>query len=374
MRSSYGNRSRGGAVAAVRDRPRHQPRRRRAAQRARADPARGDAEHRPGRDRHHDPGHRGARGRRRPRRLHPVPVAVLDLPARPGRLGPDLLQARRPVRPQADDAGRGRAVPGRLAAVRPGVEHALADRLPRGAGPRRRSGAADRDDDRRRHLLGRGAGQGAGLPRQRLGAGRRGRPDAGRRLLRLRLLAVDLLRQPADRRSPRCGCCVRRFEEQVEQARHRFDVLGAVLLTGGGVLLLLGLLEGGVRWVVVLGAPASRSSPPPRSLLAAFVLVETRAAEPVLPLWVLPAPRDPARDAHLAGRRRAADGADVVHPALRAGRARPRRGDVRVRARRADAGLAAVGVERRPALPVDRVPGHDGDRGAVRAGGRPRCC
>ena len=60
---------------------------------------------------------------------------------------------------------------------------------------------------------------------------------------------------------------------------------GAVLLTGGGVLLLLGLLEGGVRWdwaspisiALFVGAAA---------LLVAFVLVERRAAEPVLPLWV----------------------------------------------------------------------------------------
>jgi len=78
---------------------------------------------------------------------------------------------------------------------------------------------------------------------------------------------------------------LRRFEEKVTRARHRFDVAGATLLTSGGLLLLLALLEGGVRWSwtsatsVVLFAVAA-------ALLAAFVLVETRAAEPVLPLWV----------------------------------------------------------------------------------------
>ncbi len=41
---------------------------------------------------------------------------------------------------------------------------------------------------------------------------------------------------------------VRKFEERVTRASHRIDVLGALLLTGGGVLLLLGLLEGGVQW------------------------------------------------------------------------------------------------------------------------------
>src|SRR4051795_921065 len=41
---------------------------------------------------------------------------------------------------------------------------------------------------------------------------------------------------------------VRRFEERVAKAPHKIDVLGSLLLSGGGVLLLLGLLEGGVRW------------------------------------------------------------------------------------------------------------------------------
>ena len=78
---------------------------------------------------------------------------------------------------------------------------------------------------------------------------------------------------------------VRRFEERVAKAPHKIDVLGSLLLSGGGVLLLLGLLEGGVRW--------SWASPISFALFAtsvlllvAFVWVETRAAEPVLPLWV----------------------------------------------------------------------------------------
>ena len=63
------------------------------------------------------------------------------------------------------------------------------------------------------------------------------------------------------------------------------DVLGAVLLTTGFSLLILGLLEGGVAWdwasptslAVFAGAAVA---------LALMVLVERRAAEPVLPLWV----------------------------------------------------------------------------------------
>ncbi len=78
---------------------------------------------------------------------------------------------------------------------------------------------------------------------------------------------------------------VRRFDEQVVPARHRFDVLGAALLTVGGVLLLLALLEGGVQWswgsatsLILFGVALA--------MLAGFVYVETRASEPVLPLWV----------------------------------------------------------------------------------------
>jgi multidrug resistance protein len=41
---------------------------------------------------------------------------------------------------------------------------------------------------------------------------------------------------------------LRRFTEQVERRRHKIDLAGASLLTVGGVLLLLGLLEGGVEW------------------------------------------------------------------------------------------------------------------------------
>ncbi|TCC56944.1 MFS transporter [Kribbella pittospori] len=80
---------------------------------------------------------------------------------------------------------------------------------------------------------------------------------------------------------------VRRFHENaVPKTSHRIDYAGAVLLAIGGSMLLLGLLEGGVMWswdssasiAILAGAVA---------LLTAFVVVERRAAEPVLPLWVL---------------------------------------------------------------------------------------
>ncbi|GHF76897.1 EmrB/QacA subfamily drug resistance transporter [Amycolatopsis bartoniae] len=78
---------------------------------------------------------------------------------------------------------------------------------------------------------------------------------------------------------------VRHFAESVERREHRVDYAGAVTLTGGFSLLILGLLEGGVAWpwlsvqtlvVFALGLV----------LLGAFPVVERRAGEPVLPLWV----------------------------------------------------------------------------------------
>lgn len=79
---------------------------------------------------------------------------------------------------------------------------------------------------------------------------------------------------------------IRTFHENVERARHRIDYLGSALLTGAMTLVILGALEGGQAWgwnsplgvgVFVVGAV----------LLVIFVFVERRAAEPVLPMWVV---------------------------------------------------------------------------------------
>jgi EmrB/QacA subfamily drug resistance transporter len=77
----------------------------------------------------------------------------------------------------------------------------------------------------------------------------------------------------------------RRFDEKVERTRHRIDVAGALLLATGGTLLLLALLEGGVRWG--WGSPQSLGVFVVSALLLlAFVRVERTAPEPVLPLWI----------------------------------------------------------------------------------------
>ena len=79
---------------------------------------------------------------------------------------------------------------------------------------------------------------------------------------------------------------VRSFHENVEHVKHRVDYLGAALLTTSLTLLILGALEGGQAWawnsaisMAVFGGGAV--------LLAAFILAERRAAEPVLPPWVV---------------------------------------------------------------------------------------
>lgn len=79
---------------------------------------------------------------------------------------------------------------------------------------------------------------------------------------------------------------VRAFHENIERTKHRVDYLGALLLTFSLSLVILGALEGGQGWawdsptsiaVFTVGAAG----------LAIFLLVERRAAEPVLPPWVL---------------------------------------------------------------------------------------
>ncbi|NUP59160.1 MAG: MFS transporter [Pseudarthrobacter sp.] len=79
---------------------------------------------------------------------------------------------------------------------------------------------------------------------------------------------------------------VRTLHENVERATHKVDYAGAVLLAGSLGLLILGALQGGQAWawnsplsygIFIVGVV----------LLAAFLLVERRAAEPILPSWVV---------------------------------------------------------------------------------------
>ena len=77
----------------------------------------------------------------------------------------------------------------------------------------------------------------------------------------------------------------RNFHEQVEHSTPRIDYRGATLLTAGLALVILAVLEGGQAWA--WDSPASIAVFLAGAvLLAAFWLVERRAPEPVLPLWV----------------------------------------------------------------------------------------
>jgi EmrB/QacA subfamily drug resistance transporter len=77
-----------------------------------------------------------------------------------------------------------------------------------------------------------------------------------------------------------------RFSERVDRRRPQIDYAGAGVLTVALTLLVLGLLEGGQAWawwspqgVAVLAGGVV--------LLAAFVAIERRAADPVVPLRLL---------------------------------------------------------------------------------------
>ncbi|MCW2599355.1 MAG: major facilitator superfamily 1 [Frankiales bacterium] len=77
----------------------------------------------------------------------------------------------------------------------------------------------------------------------------------------------------------------RRFTENVVRREHTIDYPGAALLTISCSLLILGLLEGGSAWAwqsatsyLVLGAAIVT--------FVAFLQVERRAVEPILPLWI----------------------------------------------------------------------------------------
>ncbi|GGK73647.1 MFS transporter [Sphaerisporangium melleum] len=77
----------------------------------------------------------------------------------------------------------------------------------------------------------------------------------------------------------------RRFKEKITRSSHTIDYLGAALLTVGSSLIILGLLEGGVAWAWA-SAPSLLIFGAGLLLIVVFVLVERRASEPILPLWV----------------------------------------------------------------------------------------
>ncbi|MBX5467116.1 MAG: MFS transporter [Firmicutes bacterium] len=75
------------------------------------------------------------------------------------------------------------------------------------------------------------------------------------------------------------------LHEAVEPKRHRIDYAGAILLTASMGLIIFGLLQGGVSWAW-MSWPSAAIFAGGIGLFWAFLAVERRAAEPVMPLWV----------------------------------------------------------------------------------------
>ncbi|MGW4634377.1 MDR family MFS transporter [Nocardia sp. NPDC004415] len=78
---------------------------------------------------------------------------------------------------------------------------------------------------------------------------------------------------------------MRHLHESVPRQPRRIDYPGAAVLTAGAGALVLGLLEGGHAWAWRSPTSAAVFGGAALALLL-FVIVESRAAQPVLPLWV----------------------------------------------------------------------------------------
>ena len=77
----------------------------------------------------------------------------------------------------------------------------------------------------------------------------------------------------------------RHFHETVTRRHRSVDSLGALLLASAMTALVLGVLGGGQSWAWK-SAPSIGAFTAGVVLLTAFVLVERRAPEPIMPLWV----------------------------------------------------------------------------------------
>src|SRR6202034_2041604 len=72
----------------------------------------------------------------------------------------------------------------------------------------------------------------------------------------------------------------RHLHASVTRQSERIDYLGAVLLTAGAAALIFGILEGGSAQELVIVFAC-------RAVLGAFLAVERRSADPMVPSWVI---------------------------------------------------------------------------------------
>src|SRR5207253_556020 len=174
----------------------------------------------------------------------------------------------RSLRPAAGLSGGAGDLPGRLGAVGRFPEHGAADRVPDGAGIGRRRVDDSRVHDHRRAVRSGAARAHAGLHLERVGTRVADGPMGGRAPHRSRVLALGLLHQSAVRRD-RDGLDRGRVDRGLE----------ARAATGRG-RHGRGTLRGRS-----LRAPArDRRGRAGGIVLAAFVAVERRAVEPIVPL------------------------------------------------------------------------------------------
>ena len=203
-------------------------------------------------------------GRDVPRRQHHARVGGHRLPAQPGGLDPGLGLDRRPLRHQEDLPVRAGDVHARLGAVRPGVEHRLADRLPRAAGRRRRHADAGRHGDAVPRLPAGRAGPGLGGPDRFRPCSRRrwGRssaagwsPTSSWRWIFYVNLPIGIARL----RCSRCSSCASTASRRAGPLRS----WGFVCSGGGLALVLLRALaraRGRLELAARAGAPGSPAS------------------------------------------------------------------------------------------------------------------
>ena len=320
--------------------------------------------HGPGRARLHDRVDGRPADRRRPRRLLRLLVAVLRLSARRDGHPARLRQALRHLRPQAGADRRLDPLPPRLPALRAGLEHGRADRVPDRPGPRRRRPPGHGPDPRRRPLPARTTPQDPGQAVHGLGhLGGRG-PGARRGDRRLRRLALDLPHQPAARRGralaadpppPRAPARTEddrapphRLGRRAHGLRLRRRTPDCPGPGRGGLAMALAALDGPVRY----GTCPDRRPRPHR----------TPGRRTDHPRLGLAPPHDRRREPR-TGRAGPPDGRpDGLPPDVRAVGARPRPDRRRIRALRMDVELAGLGGAQPARLPSDRLPQHGDDR------------
>ena len=154
--------------------------------------------------------------------------------------------------------------------------------------------------DRRRHRPAARARPLPGLLRRGVRRLERRRAAARRLLRRQPVVALDLLHQPADRRCSRSVVIAAAFHARSGAGQATIDYLGAALLAGGlaAIVLYTSLGRHDLRLGLARDGRARRRSG--SCCIVAFVLVERRAAEPILPLRLFREPRLQRRRARSA--------------------------------------------------------------------------